>query len=432
MHIAAMLDRHLEPPAFKPSLPKLRRPDSEFLPNGIELSCFLSDDQSITELELIFPASETSSTIRQREGFLFRMLGEGTRTKTAKQLADAISFLGASLEFSHNPDFDLIHISCLSRFFQPMLDILEEVWSSPVFPEKEWKTLQETQINQNEIQLQKTSFLASRLLKQKLYSADLDYGYSPDPALISGIRVEEFPSIFSQMKSTGPALAILAGHAEKAAVSKLRDWLISFSSCKSIRREKLVNLPNTAPGIFWAEKPGSNQSSLRTGQYTIDSKHEDSALLSLTLEIFGGYFGSRLMNNIREDKGWTYGIYAQRIPNAGQPYWQIACDINAEASLLAVEEIKKEARILQGQLVGEEELEKVKNYMLGQFLSSITHDYGIAERYRSVWLNGTNFDRVEENQRIIREANATDILKTANHYLNIDKSIICLSGQQPA
>ena len=431
MHIAAMLDRQIAPPALRPSLPKLRRPEREFLSNGIELSCFLSDDQRITELELIFPAAETASAIRQREGFLFRMMGEGTAKKSAKQLADAISFLGASLEFSHNPDFDLIHISCLSRYFNPMLEILEEVWSSPAFPEKEWKTIQETQINQNDIQLQKTSFLASRLLKQKLYSPELDYGYAPDAALISAIKAEEFPELFRNMKSTGPALAIIAGHADKEAVAKLRGWLSSFSSCRQIRREKPA-LPSSEAGVFWAEKAGSNQSSLRIGHYTIDSRHDDSALLSLTLEIFGGYFGSRLMNNIREDKGWTYGIYAQRIPYARQPYLQIACDINAESSLLAVEEIRKEARILQTELVGDEELEKVKNYMLGQFLSSITHVYGIAERYRSVWINGTDFDRVEENQRIIREAGAADVLKTAVQYLNIENSVICLSGQIPA
>jgi zinc protease len=221
MHIATMLDRRLAPPAKRPSLPKLRRPETEILPNGIELSCFLSEDQSITELELIFPATTTSAASRQRQGYLFRMLGEGTREKTAKQLADAISFLGASLEFSHNPDFDLIHISCLSRFFGPMLDILEEIWSSPAFPEKEWKTLQETQIRQNEIQLQKTSFLASRLLKQKLYTSQLDYGYSPDPDLISGISRDEFPELFGKIKNQGPALAILAGNSVAGFLASL-------------------------------------------------------------------------------------------------------------------------------------------------------------------------------------------------------------------
>ncbi len=432
MHIAAMIDRKLAPPARIPALPVLRRPDTEILPNGIELSCFLSGDQSITELELVFPAADSAAAIRQREGFLFRMLGEGTREKTAKQLADAISFLGASLEFSHNPDFDLIHISCLSRFFQPMLGILEEVWSSPAFPEKEWKTLQETQIHQNEVQLQKTSFLAARLLKQKLYSTELDYGYSTDPSLISGIAREEFPVLFEERKQRGPGLAILAGHVDKEAIAQLRNWLSSFESCRKINREITAGIPAFEPGIFWAEKSGSNQSSLRIGQFTIDSRHKDSAILGLTLEIFGGYFGSRLMSNIREDKGWTYGIYAQRVAYAAKPHWLISCDINAEASLLAVDEIRKEAQILQNEAVSDEELEKVKNYMLGQFLSSLTHVYGIADRYRSVWINGTNFDRVEENQRIIREADAAEVKKAAGEYLNLQETITCLSGQIPS
>ena len=431
MHIAAMLDRRLAPPALRPSLPAIRRPEKEILPNGIELSCFLSPDQAITELELVFPATRAEAAIRQREGLLFRMLNEGTRKKNAKQLADAISFLGASLEFSHSPDYDLIHISCLSRYFNAMLTLLEEIWEMPSFPEKEWNTIRETILNQNEVQLQKTSFLAGKLFRQKLYSDKLDYGYYTDPALISGISVEEFPLLFEEKKQTGPALALLSGNADPASVNQLRSWLSHFAACRQTNRDLPEGIPAFEPGLHWAEKAGSNQSSLRMGRFTIDSRHPDSALLGLTMEIFGGYFGSRLMTNIREDKGWTYGIYCQRVPFAAKPHWVISCDINAASSLLAVEEIKKEARILQQDRVPEEELEKVKNYMLGQFLSTLTHVYGIADRYRSVWLNGTDFDRVEENQRIIREADAAMVLETAGKYLDTENTLICLSGQNP-
>jgi zinc protease len=430
LHIAAMLDRRIAPPSRIPGLPVLRRPETEILPNGIELSRFLSEDQSITELELLFPAESHLAEIRQKEGFVFRMLGEGTRAKTAKQLADAISFLGASLEFSHHPDYDHIHISCLSRFFMPMLGILEEIWAEPVFPEKEWKTMQETQIRQHEVNLQKTSFLASRLMKEKLYSHQLDYGYSTDPAFISGIQRDELPELFSKLCAIGPALALLAGHAEKEAVLRLRDWLSSFTGCRQMNRLAPAGLPTVEPGIHWEEKSGSNQSSLRMGHFTIDSRHKDSALLGLTLEVFGGYFGSRLMSNIREDKGWTYGIYAQRVANQGQPYLVVSCDVHAESSLLAVQEILHEAAVLQQEPVGTEELEKVKNYMLGQYLSSLTHVYGYAERYKAVWVNGTSFERVEENQRIIREATTGDLQKMASLYLNFKDTIICLSGQK--
>lgn len=432
MHIATMLDRRIAPPSRIPGIPVLRRPETEILPNGIELSCFLSEDQSLTELELLFPAEKAETPVRQKEGLVFRMLSEGSRNKTAKQLADAISFLGASLEISHHPDYDLLHISCLSRFFLPMLGILEEIWAEPVFPEKEWKTLRETQIRQHQVNLQKTSFLAGSLMKEKLYSSELDYGYSTNPAFLSGIQPDDFAALFDEMKSTGPALALLAGHAEKDAIEKLRNWLASFSGCRLMNRETPNGLPAFTAGTFWAEKADSNQSSLRMGHFTIDAQHQDSALLSLTLEIFGGYFGSRLMSNIREDKGWTYGVYAQRVPNQRKPYLLVSCDVHAESSLLAVKEILKEAMILQEEAVAADELEKVKNYMLGQFLSSITHVYGIAERYKSVWINGTSFVRTEENQRIIREASAGDVQKIARLYLNFNQSIVCLAGQKPS
>jgi len=431
MHIAGMLDRSTAPAARRPSLPKLRRPETEFLANGIELSTFLSNEQGITVLELLFPAATLDAATRQREGYLFRMLGEGTKEKTAKQLADAISYLGASLEFSHNADFDSIQISCLPRFFQPMLRLLEEIWMEPSFPEKEWKTIQETQIHQNGIQLQKTSFLAGRLLKDKLYSTKLDYGYSTDVTLIESIKREEFSNLFEKSRTIGPALALVSGAVNDNDIKILRNWLGSFSNCRQINRQTDLALPTFTPGVFWAEKPESNQTSLRIGQFAIDSRNSDSALFGLTLEIFGGYFGSRLMSNIREDKGWTYGVYAQRVPFAAKPHWVISCDINSESSLKALEEIRKESEIMQQELVDEEELEKVKNYMLGQFLSSVTNVFEIADRYRSVWANGTDFNRVEENQRIIREASAQQVLETSGKYLNLSNTITCLSGKIP-
>jgi predicted Zn-dependent peptidase len=155
-------------------------------------------------------------------------------------------------------------------------------------------------------------------------------------------------------------------------------------------------------------------------------------LFSLTLELFGGYFGSRLMSNIREDKGWTYGIYAQRVPLVAKPHWVIGTDVKGEVILEAVEEIQKEALILQNELVPDDELQKVKNYMLGQFLSSITNVYGLAERYRSMWVNGVDFERVERNQQIIQEASSIEVLRISQQYLGLEESVIALSGKKMA
>ncbi len=378
---------------------------------------------------MLFPADTLLAENRQEDGYIFKMLTEGTRTKTSKQIADAVSFLGASLEFSHQADYDIISISCLSRFLPSVLRVLE-LWHSSVFPDKEWKTITETQLRQNEINLQKTSFLAGRLLKKSLYTTNLDYGYSFDPSFLEKVSTEKFRTSYQTLKTTGPALVLLSGFADNDMQKQLKDWLLQFGSCKSVQRNQDLNIPTPEPGIFWDSRPESQQTTIRIGQYSINSQHEDSALFSLTLELYGGYFGSRLMSNIREDKGWTYGVYSQRVPLLAKPHWVIGTDVKGEIALDAVEEIRKEAVILQNEIVPEDELQKVKNYVLGQFLSSITNCYGLAERYRSMWLNGIGFERVEQNQKTIKEASAEQILTISQKYLTLDKSVTALSGNK--
>lgn len=425
-----MFDRSIAPECMPLKVPVLSRPETEVLPNGIELTSFFHPDQNLISVELIFPAGDLSSLARQEEGYIFKLLAEGTQSKTSKQVADAISFLGASIDFSHQADFDTISISCLSRFLPSVLQILDELWHSPVFPDKEWNTMKETQQRQNDINLQKTSYLAGRLLRKSLYSIELDYGYSYDQKLVESFSREQFRNRFDLIGKTGPGLVLLSGFATAEMQKQLRDWLLKFSDCNPIIRNREWTLPMPSAGIHWEERADSQQSSLRIGQYAINSQHEDSALFSLTLELFGGYFGSRLMSNIREDKGWTYGIYAQRVPLLAKPHWVIGTDVKGDIILDAVEEIQKEALILQNELVPDDELQKVKNYMLGQFLSSITNVYGLAERYRSMWVNGVDFDRVERNQKVIQEASSIEILRIAQTYLGLEDSVIALSGKK--
>lgn len=434
MHIAGEMmlqpDRKT-PPAFQGlTVPTLARPVTEFLSNGIEVSRFFSETQHLISAEFLFPASNLETRSRELDGLVFKMLTEGTRSKKAKEIADSISYWGASLECTHQPDFNIISISCLSRHFSKILNLLSEIWEEASFPEKEWNTLKETQLHQLEINLQKTSYRAGRLLRKTLYGSTWDYGYSLDPEVLSGFHPEVLRKRHQEIVKTGPALVLLAGNADAATLQQLYTWLGNFERTQPVLRQLTSPLAPVAASIQWDSPEEAKQASLRMGQLCINSQHPDSALFSFALEIYGGYFGSRLMSNIREDKGWTYGIYAQRIGNVAQPYWTIGADVKGEVSMDAVNEIHKEARLLREEAVPEEELEIVRNYMLGQFLSSITNVYGLAEKYRAVWIQGTSFDRTEQNQKIIQSATAEDVLRMANLYLHTENMVVALSGPE--
>ena len=224
---------------------------------------------------------------------------------------------------------------------------------------------------------------------------------------------------------------MVSGWLQPDALKSLKDWLNEFSNIGNLAQKSSLSLPDLKGDIYWEEMPDSQQTTLRIGKWTIDSLHPDSSLLNLVLEIYGGYFGSRLMGNIREDKGWTYGIFAQRVPNTGKPYWQIGTDIKGEVALEAISEIKKEAEILRSQLVDEEELDLVKNYMIGQFISSVTNCYGLADRYKSMWLNGQSFERMESNLKVLENATQPQVLETAEKYLSLEDAIFVLAGKKP-
>ena len=425
-----MLDRSTPPVSYRLQVPRLTRPQIVMLPNGIEIASYLNADQSLVSIEMVFPFSNLNHIERQKENYAFRMLLEGTNNKTSKQVADAISYLGATVEIGHHADFENISISCLSRVLPEVLLIVKEIWAESIFPLKEWKTIRETVVQQNAINAQKTGFLAGKLLRSKLYGGEPDYGYSLNPELVNSFSAEALQEKFKTLQQTGPALVVVSGFLTADATAQLQDWLAEFAKIGKLAAKNSLIVPTATPGVFWAEKSDSQQTTLRIGKWAIDSLHPDSSLFNVVLEIFGGYFGSRLMSNIREDKGWTYGISCQRAANVAKAYWQIGSDVKGEIALEAIAEIRKEAEILRNELVSEEELDLVKNYMIGQFISSITDCYGLADRYRSMWINGQTFERVESNLKTIEQVTALQVLEVAKKYLDMDDAIVALAGKR--
>ena len=100
--------------------------------------------------------------------------------------------------------------------------------------------------------------------------------------------------------------------------------------------------------------------------------------------VLGGYFGSRLMSNIREDKGYTYGIYSVTQIHRGSIVFYITADVAADVAQAAVDEVMNEINRLQQQPISEEELERVRNYMMGDFIRSIDGVFDLSERYRQM------------------------------------------------
>ncbi|HTN17820.1 MAG TPA: insulinase family protein, partial [Chitinophagaceae bacterium] len=150
----------------------------------------------------------------------------------------------------------------------------------------------------------------------------------------------------------------------------------------------------------------------------VQRTHPDFAALVVLNTIFGGYFGSRLMSNIREDKGYTYGIYSSIGAFAHDASLTIHTEVGSHVVDQAVQEIYKEMELLCAEPIAEEELLLVKNYLLGNILGDLDGPFSIMQRWRSLILNGFTIERFNENIRTYKNITAAELQALAQQYFN--------------
>jgi predicted Zn-dependent peptidase len=175
-------------------------------------------------------------------------------------------------------------------------------------------------------------------------------------------------------------------------------------------------LPPQKHQIF-VPKADSTQASVRVGRTLFNRNNPDYLPLRVLNEIFGGYFGSRLMKNIREEKGFTYGISSSLASTYADGYWIIGADVNKDVAQQTIDEIYKEMDILCKEPVPADELETVRNYMLGSFANSINTPFVLAERFKTVHFLGMSYDYYEQFIRTVQTISAEELLHIAQkHY----------------
>jgi predicted Zn-dependent peptidase len=197
---------------------------------------------------------------------------------------------------------------------------------------------------------------------------------------------------------------------------------------KQFRQPVLNSLLN--PGKHFIEKSDSVQSALRIGKSSISRSNADFRKLQFLNLIFGGYFGSRLMKNIREDKGLTYGIYSVLEPNLYGASWYIDTDINTKNRTAGIEEIYKEIEIIKTQPIPSEEINTARNYYLGSFLKSLDGPFSLADRLKIIIDNNLTNNYYPEFVSILNNTTAQDLQDLANKYFSIDDIVEVVVGKK--
>jgi predicted Zn-dependent peptidase len=420
-----MLDRTKAPDFQVIKAHKLPKINTQKLKNSVSFHQLITKNQPILGFQIAFEAGRCQENKLGEASFMAQQLLEGTHTHTGKQIADKISFYGASINIDSGNDFTIVSFYTLGKHLENLLPLLKEILQEPTFPQSELDNLKNRSVQNLKIQKERTAYLATAKIKETLFKENHPYSTSPSEESIRAIQRQDILDFYSKNIKSNSFEAYLVGDIDADSEKLITDFIESFEvEVDKKEKELLQNPPNSITKIY-EEIEGSVQTSIRIGRILFDQKHPDYAAFKVMNMILGGYFGSRLMQNIREDKGYTYGISSRNAAMKNGSYFVIGTDVKKEIYQDAVSEIYKEIEKLKNEPVSEEELENVKNYMSGNFLGSLSTAFAVMDKMQDIHLY--NLDENYYNNYITKLRNVTieDVQKMAQTYL-VDLTEVCI------
>ena len=398
----------------------LIKPQHTILPNGCNLFCFNSGDQELVRIEWIFNNLRFDVAKPLLNMAVNTMLTDGTSTLSAAEIADNIDFYGAFFSTEYGFDHSQVTLHSLNKHLKEVLPIVKDVLSDSVFPENELETYVRNQQQKLQVNLQKNDVVARRAFNKAVYGDTL-YGLAVEPEEYNALRRDDLLAHFKQMYQPANCTLIVAGKIDDATFKQLtqvfgNDWQNATATAVTTQPEVAA----ATEKFYFIEKPDALQSAIRIGMPFIKRDHPDFAAMQVLNTVLGGYFGSRLMTNIREEKGYTYGIGSGMSSLKHGAAFFIATEVGADVCRDAVAEIEKEVNLLKSDLIPQEEISLVQNYMLGSLLGSLENVFSHADKFKNLYFSGVGYEYYDRYAETVKTITADKLNALAKQYFNFE------------
>jgi zinc protease len=401
------------------------------LANGLEV--VLAESHTIPKFhgELYFRAGDASA-INRAPG-LAEMTATVVRTGTAKRasrrIEEDLRRLGAVLSSSAGQDTSAIAFTGLSEFAEPLLELVNELAREAIFPEGEFERERRQKLEEVKLERTQPGFLAGERLRKVLFGAHPYAQVSPTEDQVAAYKIEELRAVYREFYTPENALLVMVGDFEPAAMMKTIEKVFGgWSGAKPAA--KIAAEPANPRGrrVYLVHVPEAVQTQILVGCHAITRKHPDWVKLGLTNSLYGGAFNSRLVMNIREDKGYTYsprsGVHAMR--QLG--YLSVSAAVRNEVVAASLTEIFYEMDKLRSLPVPEAELADAQNYICGVFSLGLATQDGLLSQFSNVALNELPEDYLETYRAKVRAVKPEDLLATARKYLDSANMQIVVVG----
>lgn len=411
-----MLDRTIAPPSYPINWVQFPTTQTYTTEHGVNIHSISLGEQPVFKFEYTIQAGATEAIKAGVASLTAMLMKRGTQQHTAQELNQKFDFFGAFWDVQSSLDHATFTVYGLTKHFESLMPLVFEIIQHATFPEEEFEKEIAIEIQKSKLNWQKTAFSASQIFRSQLFPND-PYGRVSKAESLQQITrtdlvgfhqnywLEQKPTIFLSGQISADAIATVASFVDQSSKSKIT----------TNDRPAIVS----TPAICTHEsRENALQCSIRMGQVSMNRQNPDYYKFSVLNTILGGFFGSRLQKNIREEKGFTYGISSSIVPLKRAGYWAVGTDVNKENAAETCSEIRREIHELQQHLVSTDELEIVKNYLMGSFTGELTQAFDIADKLKVIYLEGLPLDFYDHFQHQIMACTPKDLRELANQYLD--------------
>ncbi len=409
---------------------KINRPIRKILPNGIVLNILDLGKEDVVRMDIVTGSGQLDQKYPLQAMMTNRMLREGTRNMTSAVIAEKLDFYGAWLDLSSSVKNGFITLYSLNKFFGQTIEVLEDMVKNPVFPERELKIVTESNKQVYMVNRQRVEVMARKRLNKELFGENHPLGRFAEAQDYDNMNREMLESFYQENYYAENCTIFVAGKVTEEVLKKIEECFGKEKWGRN-RSKGIICMPEPEKGNrkrVTVEKKDALQSSVKIGCFMPDCLHDDFMDSKVMNTILGGYFGSRLMKNIREDKGYTYGIGSGIVTYPGKSIMIISTETANEYVENVVKEVKYEIDRLKNVEPQEEEMVMVRNYMMGDICRAYENSLSISEAWIYVLTAGVDDDFFDRSVDSIRNISGKRIMELANKYLNWDDMVEVVAG----
>jgi predicted Zn-dependent peptidase len=423
-----MIDRTIQPPIYETKKPLIIKPVSSQLNNDIPVHFLQAGTQEVTRLEFIFDAGLWYEDKPLQAVLTNAMMQEGSANYSGAQIAEIFDFRGAYIQFVADHHLGTISLISLNKHLHYLLPIVEDLIKRPSFDANEFETLAKRRKQRFLLENEKVKVLCQKKFSEVLFGNDHPYSHTVTVDDFDRLASSDLANFYQRSYHAANCQIMASGNMDVSLLELLNKHFgdLNWGGVKQFQQKRTIQqLQEKQRRVV---KNEAIQSAIRVGRLMVKKDHPDYVGLQVLNTVLGGYFSSRLMMNIREEKGYTYGIGSSVMSLNEAGYFVIATETDKKYVEATITEIFLELRKLREELIPEAELSRVCQYLLGEFVRDFDGPFAQAQSFRAVNDFGLGYEFYEQYYQLLKAIKPEDLQLLAQKYFDEDDFYTVIAG----